>query len=752
VPEKTLPGGEVCFGRAAELNLFQRRVRELGREWGRSIFLWGPPGSGKTTLLKAVVTALQEAEGDVLPFYYSMPKLKWSFDDFAADFTEAFAAQYLAFRQGTPVLAAERAGIEERLRADGTAGGSFLASEYRRRCEEGSGRSPAYETASLPLRFAAAAGWKVLTVIDDFPHVKGYEPAALMGWPEGALRSPRAPMILTGRSRGQVAGVLGRDGMAGLLEMVELPSLPAEEAVVMLRSLLRVGGVEMTDTLVSEAARLAGGEPHALAAVARSLAGEGKIDGSLLYRTYAESVCQGDIYDYWMDILAGSFGELAGRRTALEVLVHCVREEDSPPTVERLPTSMLKSREAVEEALTGLVDAGLITADCSRVRLARSATLKDFVMGLYRHETGGGEWGFVSAALAAEKLRAAGEERNRQERERSRERIRSLLEGWEGQQVPKGLFQGGGIPERADVSDEELLTRLGEEGEVLRLPRIVSSASGHLMPESGPPGVEADAAAWGLQERAGGGDKSVCWLVRLQRGETGERDIAEFQREAGALESAGALGDAGVVGWMISAAGFSSEALAKARRERMLTSTVRQVTLLAKCLGRDVGEILAPAGATVGKGRRLDFEMTIPMVSETELVAARAVEQMAESMDFDASETGRIKMALVEACINAFEHSGLEEGKVRLSFTIEGRSLMIRVENRGRKFAPQRIVGAGAKTEMSKRGWGLNLIRELMDEVEFERVDDGVRLVMVKHLKGKEGNGEQVPDDDGNAS
>jgi serine/threonine-protein kinase RsbW len=140
--------------------------------------------------------------------------------------------------------------------------------------------------------------------------------------------------------------------------------------------------------------------------------------------------------------------------------------------------------------------------------------------------------------------------------------------------------------------------------------------------------------------------------------------------------------------------------------------------------------------------------MTIPMVSETELVAARAVEQLAENMNFDSNETGRIKMALVEACINAFEHSGLAEGKVRLFFTVEGDSLIIRVENRGRRFAPQRIAPARGKKEMSQRGWGLSLIKELMDEVEFDRREDGVRLVMVKHLRGKEGSGEQVRDDD----
>ena len=315
-------------------------------------------------------------------------------------------------RKGAPVLAAERGQIEERLRADGSGGGTFLAAEYRRRCEEGR-RSPAYEAASLPGRFASAAGWKVLTVIDDFPHLGGYEPSSLAGWPGEALRSARAPMILTGRSQAQVASVLGRDGAAGLLEMVELEPLPVEEAAVMLRSLLRVAGVEMTDALVEETADLAGGEPHALAAVARSLAEPGKIDRPLLYRRYAESVCRGEIYDYWMDILAGAFDDLAGRRTALEVLVHCVREEDSPPAMDGLSTAMLKSRDDVEEALSGLVEAGLVTADCSRVRMAGSATLKDFVLGLYRQEAGGGERDFVSAALAAEKFQRAGGERER---------------------------------------------------------------------------------------------------------------------------------------------------------------------------------------------------------------------------------------------------------------------------------------------------------------------------------------------------
>jgi len=34
-----------------------------------------------------------------------------------------------------------------------------------------------------------------------------------------------------------------------------------------------------------------------------------------------------------------------------------------------------------------------------------------------------------------------------------------------------------------------------------------------------------------------------------------------------------------------------------------------------------------------------------------------------------------------------------------------------------------------------RRGWGLKLIKTLMDEVEFERVDEGTSLRMVKYVR-----------------
>jgi len=59
---------------------------------------------------------------------------------------------------------------------------------------------------------------------------------------------------------------------------------------------------------------------------------------------------------------------------------------------------------------------------------------------------------------------------------------------------------------------------------------------------------------------------------------------------------------------------------------------------------------------------------------------------------------------------------------------------------------PSNLNGAKSGAEVQeaseeRSGWGLKLIRTLMDEVEFERVDDGTSLRMTKYLRPQKGSG-----------
>ena len=115
-------------------------------------------------------------------------------------------------------------------------------------------------------------------------------------------------------------------------------------------------------------------------------------------------------------------------------------------------------------------------------------------------------------------------------------------------------------------------------------------------------------------------------------------------------------------------------------------------------------------------------------------------------MEFEPDAINQIKTAVVEACINASEHSLSPERKIYNRFRVENDKLVITVSSRGLS-APAYVSDNGASFVENnnghesgeglrgRRGWGLNLIRKLMDDVEFERVDDGTRLRMTKYLR-----------------
>lgn len=91
--------------------------------------------------------------------------------------------------------------------------------------------------------------------------------------------------------------------------------------------------------------------------------------------------------------------------------------------------------------------------------------------------------------------------------------------------------------------------------------------------------------------------------------------------------------------------------------------------------------------------------------------------------------------ALIEACINAFEHSESKDRRVYINFDIGDRELTIRISDKGPGFDPGKakaeVVERRERRE-SRRGWGLTLMEELMDEVKVQSDENGTVLTMVK--------------------
>ena len=71
-----------------------------------------------------------------------------------------------------------------------------------------------------------------------------------------------------------------------------------------------------------------------------------------------------------------------------------------------------------------------------------------------------------------------------------------------------------------------------------------------------------------------------------------------------------------------------------------------------------------------------EVELIIPMLPDMEITATQTACSVAQYMKFDPDRIDEVKMALIEAIINAFEHSKSQDGKVRIKFVIAQRKVV----------------------------------------------------------------------------
>ncbi|MFM6995090.1 MAG: ATP-binding protein [Sediminibacterium sp.] len=136
--------------------------------------------------------------------------------------------------------------------------------------------------------------------------------------------------------------------------------------------------------------------------------------------------------------------------------------------------------------------------------------------------------------------------------------------------------------------------------------------------------------------------------------------------------------------------------------------------------------------------KKPSVELKLPILPNMELIATQTAEVIARHMDLTEDQGAEISMALIEACINAFEHSK-SDNNVFIHFLIEEDSLIIKVIDQGIGFDKTKVeipkIENKVGKEERKRGWGLQLIQELMDSVEFESNNEGTTVTMKKNIK-----------------
>ena len=140
----------------------------------------------------------------------------------------------------------------------------------------------------------------------------------------------------------------------------------------------------------------------------------------------------------------------------------------------------------------------------------------------------------------------------------------------------------------------------------------------------------------------------------------------------------------------------------------------------------------------MSKETKPSVELRIPILKDMELVATNTADVIAKYMELSEEASGEISMALIEATINAFEHSESQKD-IFINFTISDDELTIKVIDKGKGFDSEGIqipdIDSKLKKQERKRGWGVMLIKELMDSVDYESGNDGTTLTMTKKRK-----------------
>src|SRR5262245_24955388 len=83
-----------------------------------------------------------------------------------------------------------------------------------------------------------------------------------------------------------------------------------------------------------------------------------------------------------------------------------------------------------------------------------------------------------------------------------------------------------------------------------------------------------------------------------------------------------------------------------------------------------------------------EVSMTIPVAPEMEIVATAQAAALGEYIAMTRDKIDEVKLALVEACINAFEHAECRDEQLHLTFRLGG-------ESKGREWLEVEVLDKG---------------------------------------------------------
>jgi serine/threonine-protein kinase RsbW len=136
----------------------------------------------------------------------------------------------------------------------------------------------------------------------------------------------------------------------------------------------------------------------------------------------------------------------------------------------------------------------------------------------------------------------------------------------------------------------------------------------------------------------------------------------------------------------------------------------------------------------------MQYEVAFPHAKESgPLVATYSAIALATCARVDESVLMQLRLAIYELCLNVVEHGRCQEsgGEIRLGLRFEDDAIRGWIEDRCEPFNPlQRAEGSWSQrvAMRARRGYGIMIVRRLMDELDYEYTGRGNRISFCKKV------------------
>ena len=743
------------LGRVPEQEFFGRKdaLEEILRHAERSLaprglLLLAAPSAGTSELLRQAYDELFERRENLIPIYFALNRDDRSATGAARQFLRIFLRQLIAFRRHEPLLST-RSVTESDLVKLTPAPDHEWVEELLEACEHeqqsGDERAFVRLCLSAPER-SAAHGAPTMVMIDGLHVAEQLSGDVSLGAEIARVfTGAESPFVLAGLRRRVLDLVHGETGSFDTAASLHLQELTDEDARSMVESLGERMGVVINDQTRDLIVQQFGGNPSLITSMI--LSARDKRISLDSFRScqglYVVELMGGRFNRHCATILEAIAPNTSTRHALVRVLYEVMMSEGVKSPLDSWRKKLNTDSEQFQNVMSGLHVHELVSVNASVVQKARlSSVWEDYLRAHYRLEILTEARALVVADMSLETLKRAPKTMARHYRRASALGLRDLLALFNCQKIPASLLHYDRFKRSYKGADtEQIYEGLDNETELILLPQIIHAASCAAFhpPVQAWIDDERCAVAHGFDAGTYDDANQVVWLAaEIESKIEAGRGITEIwcNRLDGVAR---ACGWSNFRLWLVAPEGFSPEARDLLAELDAFGSSRQQLELLTARMGFDSS---SPGNDEASPN---EFEMVIPMGAETELIAASTVEQIARRNDFRPEAINQIKTALIEACINAMEHSLSPDRKIYQRIRMESDRLVVTVSSRGvvppvaNSSYAANGDGSGEDREASeatgRRGWGLTLIRSLMDEVEFERVDDGTRLRMTKYLR-----------------